>query len=86
MGVLWDEPRGSLALCRIELKHELRESESRVYGRCRESADVDRASGRLRKERGQDLVFAWDLGFLVCVPSQESQNWSKQRRVLRCPL
>ena len=59
-----------LASCRIELKHKQRESESRVYGRRRESAEIDRASGRLRKEKRQSLAFAWGLGFLLRTVAQ----------------
>lgn len=55
-----DQPRRSLASHRVEIKWELRQSLLKT-----ESAEMDRASGRLGKERRVSLIFARALGFLL---------------------
>ena len=81
-----DQPRGSLASCRVEIKHRPRGSESR---RLRASIGTDRASGRLGKEKESCLwlgsgVFTEDCG-LMYMPSQIPRNWSEQGQGARCP-
>ena len=43
-----------------------------IEGTYRESADIDRVSGRLGKERRVSLILAWSLGFLLRIVGQHT--------------
>lgn len=63
-GVLQDQSRGSLASCRMEIKHELRGSESRIYWGYRKRVWIQTEILR-DLERKVILIFAQRLGFLL---------------------
>ena len=54
--VLQDQPRESLASCRMDINLKLRGSKSRVYWR--------QSILKTQKERSMNLVFSWGLEFL----------------------
>ena len=70
-----DQPRGSLAVHRMEIKPKPAGGEHRVYLLKLWSEQIQTVCGRLGKERNVSLVFVWCLGFFswmvpgVCVPS-----------------